>query len=120
MKELQSVCMYFGESKKIFHFPETLHKQRCDLDLVTCCVFDLCTVHRNGIPWPVIYGVGVNVKTGDIFPATFTDKGPDLDIRNARTLTGGENVGVSYSMDFLLACKKTSRKQVNMTLLGLF
>ena len=34
------------------------------------------------------------MKTGDIFPAQFTDKGPDLDIRMARTLTGGDNVGV--------------------------
>jgi hypothetical protein len=57
-------------------------------------VGELCTVNRNGIPWPMIYGVGVDVKTGHIFPATFTDKGPDIDIRNARTLTGGENVGV--------------------------
>ena len=37
------------------------------------------------------------MKTGDIFPAQFTDKGPDLDIRMARTLTGGDNVGVSLS-----------------------
>ena len=78
-----------------FFSAETLHKQRVDLDLITCCLGELCTIHRNGIPWPVIYGIGVNVKTGDIFPANFTDKGPDLDIRNARTLTGGENVGVS-------------------------
>ncbi len=75
--------------------PESLHKQRADLDLVTCCVGDLCTIHRNGIPWPVVYGAGVNVRTGEIFPATFTDRGPDLDIRNARTLTGGDSVGVS-------------------------
>ncbi len=60
-----------------------------DLDLVTCCLGDLCTAHRNGIPWPVVYGAGVNVRTGEIFPAAFADKGPDLDIRCARTLTGG-------------------------------
>jgi len=71
-----------------------LHRSRVELDLVTCCVGEVCTIHRNGTPWPVIYGVGVNVKTGDIFPAQFTDKGPDMDIRNARTLTGGENVGM--------------------------
>ena len=40
------------------------------------------------------------MKTGDIFPAQFTDKGPDLDIRMARTLTGGDNVGVS--LNFLI------------------
>jgi protein N-terminal asparagine amidohydrolase len=30
----------------------------------------------------------VNVKTGALFPATLPDKGPDLAIRLARTLTG--------------------------------
>ena len=76
------------------YFLETLHKNRTDLDLITCCIGDLSTLNRNGIAWPAIYGVGVNVKTGEIFPAQFTDKGPDLDIRNARTLTGGDRVGV--------------------------
>ena len=85
-------------------FPECLHKQRVDLDLVTCCLGELCTVHRNGIPWPMIYGVGVHVKTGDIFTATFTERGPDLDIRNARTLTGGENVGVRITSDISKRC----------------
>ena len=76
---------------------DALHKLTTELDLVTCCIGELCTLNRNGTPWPVVYGVGVNVKTGDIFPAQFTDKGPDLDIRIARTLTGGENTGVKVS-----------------------
>ena len=76
-------------------FAEMMHKNRIEMDLETCCIGDLCTLHRNGIAWPIVYGIGVNVKTGDIFPAQFTDKGPDMDIRYARTLTGGDNVGVS-------------------------
>lgn len=36
----------------------------------------------------MVYGVGVNVKTGEIFPATFPDKGPDQSLRAARHLTG--------------------------------
>ena len=79
----------------IISISEVLHKQRTDLDLITCCIGELCTLHRNGVPWPIVYGIGINVKSGDIFPAQFTDKGPDLDIRMARTLTGGDNVGVS-------------------------
>lgn len=71
-----------------------LHRQRSSLELVTLCVGELCTVRRSGTPWPLLYGVGVNVKTGDIFPAQFTDKGPDMDLRTARTLTGGETVGL--------------------------
>ena len=79
----------------LFNFLEMMHKNRIEMDLETCCIGDLCTLHRNGIAWPIVYGIGVNVKTGDIFPAQFTDKGPDMDIRYARTLTGGDNVGVS-------------------------
>lgn len=81
---------------------EQLHKNRSELDLETCCISDLCTLHRNGIAWPAIYGIGVNVKTGDIFPAQYTDKGPDMDIRHARTLTGGDNVGVNLAVLILL------------------
>lgn len=80
-----------------FFLTEMLHKNRCDLDLETCCIGDLCTLNRNGIAWPIIYGIGVNVKTGEIFPAQFSEKGPDMDIRYARTLTGGDNVGVRNS-----------------------
>jgi protein N-terminal asparagine amidohydrolase len=38
--------------------------------------------------------VGVHVKNGTIFPANFLDKGPDMDMRTARILTGGEKVGM--------------------------
>jgi protein N-terminal asparagine amidohydrolase len=51
-----------------------LHRVRTSLELITCCVGEVCTVRRNGAPWPLIYGIAVNVKTGDIFPAQFTDK----------------------------------------------
>jgi hypothetical protein len=34
----------------------------------------------------------VNVKTGELFPATFPDKGPDQALRSARHLTGGQQV----------------------------
>lgn len=35
-------------------------------------------------PRPRIYGIGVNVSTGDIFPAEFPDKNPDADLRHVR------------------------------------
>jgi len=38
---------------------------------------------------------GVNVKTGELFPATFPDKGPDQALRSARHLTGGQQVILS-------------------------
>ena len=43
----------------------------------------------------------VNVKTGEIFPATFPEKGPDMPLRNARHFTGGHQVGsVSLKLSF--------------------
>lgn len=47
------------------------------------------TVLRSGVAWPALYGVGVNVRTGELFPATFPDKGPDGALRSARHLAGG-------------------------------
>ena len=95
MVKEKSAFDYPRDKIMITSISEVLHKQRTDLDLITCCIGELCTLHRNGVPWPIVYGIGINVKSGDIFPAQFTDKGPDLDIRMARTLTGGDNVGVS-------------------------
>ena len=56
-------------------FADAFHKQPIEVDLTTACVGELNTTIRGGIHWPIIYGVGVNVKTGEIFPATFPDKG---------------------------------------------
>lgn len=72
----------------------TLHSSPHYLEVGTLCVGETVTVVRDGTPLPLISGVGVNVKTGDIFPAVFREKGPDMDLRTARTLTGGEKVGM--------------------------
>lgn len=47
---------------------------------------------RGEINWPIIYGIGFNIKTGEIFPATYPDKGPDLQLRDARNFTGAQTV----------------------------
>lgn len=52
-----------------------IHKQPVEVDLITACVGELNTIVRGDIPWPIAYGVGINMKTGEIFPATFPDKG---------------------------------------------
>jgi len=65
-----------------------VHKQQFEVDLITACVGEQNTIVRGDIPWPLAYGVGVNLKTGEIFPATFPDKGPDIPLRHARLLTG--------------------------------
>ncbi|KAK2727755.1 hypothetical protein QYM36_008295 [Artemia franciscana] len=66
------------------------HRQMTDIDLVLACIGDLNTTYRGGIAWPFIYGVGVYIKTGEIFPAIFPDKGPDMSLRTARIFTNGQ------------------------------
>ena len=87
----------FGDTKNVSEnllvpVLNILHRSPHNLDLVTCCVGEVCTVVRGGAPWPLLYGVGVYVKNGIMFPASFMDRGPDMDMRLARTLTGGEGV----------------------------
>jgi len=69
----------------VLHF---VHKQNVEVDLLTACIGEMNTTLRGEVPWPIMYGVGVNVKTGEIFPSTFLDKGPDIPLRHARLLTG--------------------------------
>ncbi|XP_074961313.1 protein N-terminal asparagine amidohydrolase isoform X2 [Phalacrocorax aristotelis] len=59
-----------------------------DVHLVTFCVTELNDREEKDIHFPVIYGIAVNVKTGEIFPATFPEKGPDEALRSAHVLTG--------------------------------
>ncbi|XP_075623562.1 protein N-terminal asparagine amidohydrolase isoform X4 [Balearica regulorum gibbericeps] len=59
-----------------------------DVHLVTFCVTELNDREERDIHFPIIYGIAVNVKTAEIFPATFPEKGPDEDLRSAHVLTG--------------------------------
>lgn len=78
-------------SEELFYnIMHAFHRQIMEIDLTMACVGELNTTIRAGIHWPILYGIGVNVKTGEIFPATFPDKGPDVALRNARYLTGGQ------------------------------
>lgn len=68
------------------------HKEPLEFDVVFACIGDMNTTVRGGQAWPMIYGVGFNVKTGEIFHATFPDKGPDIALRSARQLTGSSHL----------------------------
>lgn len=83
-------------------FLGSFHKQPVEIDLTLACVGELNTTARGGIHWPLVYGVGVNVKTGEIFPATFQDKGPDQELRKTRQITsgGGHQVIKAYSHQY--------------------
>jgi len=69
-----------------------VHKEPYEIDLVAACVGVVNTVQRGDIPWPIVYGVGINIKTGEIFPSTVMDKGPDIPLRNARLITGAHSI----------------------------
>ncbi|KAG8558275.1 hypothetical protein GDO81_016933 [Engystomops pustulosus] len=73
---------------------KVFHKQAEDVHLVTFCVTDINDRKENGIHLPIIYGIAVNVKTGEIFNATFADRQPDEDLRSAYILTGGRMVNI--------------------------
>ncbi|KAG5877396.1 hypothetical protein JTB14_037018 [Gonioctena quinquepunctata] len=94
--ELQLVGGYSDArhiSEELFYnIMKAFHKHLVEIDLTLACVGQLNTTIRGGTPWPIIYGIGVNVKTGEIFSATFPEKGPEQSLRNARHLTGNHQV----------------------------
>ncbi|KAM8878396.1 protein N-terminal asparagine amidohydrolase [Spinachia spinachia] len=61
-----------------------------DIYLETCCITEMNDIVVDGNPRPIVYGIGVNVKTGEVFPSSFTHKGPAEELRSARTFTGGQ------------------------------
>lgn len=71
---------------------ESFHKHPVEIDLTQACVGELNSILRGEINWPIIYGIAVNIRTGEIYPATFPDKGPDQPLRQARNFTGGQTV----------------------------
>ncbi|XP_030066946.1 protein N-terminal asparagine amidohydrolase isoform X2 [Microcaecilia unicolor] len=76
------------------HLLRAFDTQQDEVHLVTLCVTELNDMVKNGIHIPIIYGIAVNVKTAEIFSATFQDQGPDEDIRSARSLTGGAMISI--------------------------
>uniref|UniRef100_UPI00398E8635 protein N-terminal asparagine amidohydrolase n=1 Tax=Pristiophorus japonicus TaxID=55135 RepID=UPI00398E8635 len=72
----------------------TFNSRSENIHLETYCLTELNDVVKESVHWPVIYGIGVNVKTGEIFRATFPDKGPDEDTRSARTFMGGSMLSI--------------------------
>ncbi|XP_045495469.1 protein N-terminal asparagine amidohydrolase isoform X1 [Colias croceus] len=69
----------------------SFHRQSEEIDLTLACCCELNTALGGGTPSPLVTGVGVDIRAGDLFPATFPDKGPELPLRCARTITGGPN-----------------------------
>ncbi|NP_001412930.1 protein N-terminal asparagine amidohydrolase isoform 13 [Mus musculus] len=45
--------------------------------------------------FPIIYGIAVNIKTAEIYRASFQDRGPEEQLRAARALAGGPSLSTS-------------------------
>ncbi|XP_054634459.1 protein N-terminal asparagine amidohydrolase [Dunckerocampus dactyliophorus] len=73
-----------------------------DIHLETCCITEMNDVLINTVHRPAVYGVGINVKTGEVFPAAFPYKGPVEELRSARTFTGGQMVDIYDSSQGLV------------------
>jgi len=73
----------------------TIQKNPNYFELRQLCVGEaVTTVNREGVAVPLVSGLGLSLRTGEIFPAVFSERGPDMDLRLARTLTPGEKVGM--------------------------
>lgn len=98
IKNKCSLHVFQSTNAHFFHFKlylftiESFHKHHLEIDLTQACVGELNTILRGDINYPIIYGVGVNIKTGEIFPATFLDRGPDRQLRDARNFMGAQSI----------------------------
>lgn len=74
---------------------ESFHRHPLEIDLTQACVGELNTILRGNINWPILYGIAVNITSGEIYPAAFSDKGPEQPLRQARNFTGGQQVSAA-------------------------
>ncbi|XP_047390260.1 protein N-terminal asparagine amidohydrolase isoform X3 [Sciurus carolinensis] len=82
-------------SQKLTHqLLSEFDKQEDDIHLVTLCVTELNDREENENHFPIIYGIAVNIKTAEIYRATFQDRGPEEELRAARALAGGPMISI--------------------------
>ncbi|XP_035259546.1 protein N-terminal asparagine amidohydrolase isoform X1 [Anguilla anguilla] len=74
----------------LFSFECIYFLKACNLKGCSSALTELNDILTEGIHRPVVYGIGVNVKTGEVFPASFPCRGPAEELRSARTFTGGQ------------------------------
>ncbi|XP_032248066.1 protein N-terminal asparagine amidohydrolase isoform X1 [Halichoerus grypus] len=82
-------------SQKLTHqLLSEFDRQEEDIHLVTLCVTELNDREENENHFPVIYGIAVNIRTAEIYRASFPDRGPEEELRAARALTGGPMISI--------------------------
>ncbi|XP_061085694.1 protein N-terminal asparagine amidohydrolase isoform X1 [Conger conger] len=74
------------------NFKSIYFLKACILNGFSSALTELNDILTDGIHRPVVYGIGVDVKSGEVFPASFPCRGPAEQLRSARTFTGGSMV----------------------------
>ncbi|XP_043833291.1 protein N-terminal asparagine amidohydrolase isoform X1 [Dromiciops gliroides] len=69
-------------------------RQEDDIHLMTFCVTELNDREENENHFPVVCGIAINIKTAEIFRASFPERGPEEELRSARSLTGGPMINI--------------------------
>ncbi|XP_042214492.1 protein N-terminal asparagine amidohydrolase-like isoform X1 [Homarus americanus] len=65
-------------------------RHSCSFHLSLWCTCRLNTVQGSSGPQPIIYGVGVDILTGSIFPACFKSHDPNIPLRSASRWISGD------------------------------
>nr|CAI5853897.1 unnamed protein product [Callosobruchus analis] len=82
-----------GRSERLFEeIFKILQKIPQEIHLKLACIGEINTVMKKDVPWPKVYGVAVKIDTGEIFPATFEEKGPDEILRHVKILAGSSDI----------------------------
>lgn len=87
---------------------EFFHKLLVHFELKMMCVGTINTHHREGINWPIVYGVAASFQTEfEISPASFSlnVRGPHIALRSARLFCDKEHL-YRYQLWFNLLNKK--------------
>lgn len=66
---------------------EVIQNHHESIHLTSACMVGFNDTIEKGLHKPIVFGVAVGIQDGEIFPATFEDKGPDECIRHARIFT---------------------------------
>ncbi|CAG9857948.1 unnamed protein product [Phyllotreta striolata] len=89
--ELQLIGAYENESsssEEVFRgIIQAFHEYPDGIHLTLACVGKVITIYDDKkVPKPIIYGIGIRVKSGEMFPATYPDKGPEQHLRSIRSI----------------------------------
>ena len=77
---------------------EVIQNHHESIHLTSACMVGFNdTIDEKGLHKPIVFGVAVGIQDGEMFPATFEDKGPDECIRHARIFTGIKKMTEVYN-----------------------